>query len=249
MGTIFWNPITERWDISTKGSLHSEQADYARAELLPHYDLSGVDPNLTVITEILYPENRIVVDYEGATELRLLALRGNHSAAFMPPQRIPIVAKQLGMTHSAIVYDSKTWQGELADLPMSKNMEGYVVVFDNDFRVKIKNPWYLRIHKALDSRTLKRILDLVEGGEWRAFWDALPKELQKEFDDLYAQIRTAIWKVEHEAEDAFLKLKTISQVVGVATFLGLLPLLGALNESHAQAPDEEGGNHIKGHHR
>jgi DNA-binding ferritin-like protein (Dps family) len=78
--------------------------------------------------------------------------------------------------------------------------------------VKIKNPWYLTIHRALDSKSIKRIIELVEGGEWRAFWEALPKSLQKDFDDLYGTIRTAIWDVENRANDAWKRVSEAKMV-------------------------------------
>jgi hypothetical protein len=154
---------------------------------------------MTYCTEIIYPENRIVVNYENQRALRLLAVRNKNTGVEEPAGRIPIIAEQLGMKCRE-TYGLKL----LEELPMSENMEGYVVRFNlNNLRVKIKNPWYLHIHRALDSKSLKRIIELVEGGEWRAFWEALPKELQKEFDDLYGVIRTAMWDVEHRAEAAW----------------------------------------------
>lgn len=188
------------WNISTKGSLDSDQAKYAREKLLPKYDFSAMDPSWTILTEIIYPANRIVLDYAGAEELRLLAVRHKHTGEEEPAGRLPIIANKMGMPCRK-TYDVPT--KDITQLPFWENMEGYVVRFDNGLRVKVKNPWYLRIHKALDSRSLKHIIELLEGGEWRAFWDALPKELQKDFDDLYSQVRTAIWDVERRAREAW----------------------------------------------
>jgi len=198
-GICFWNPIRECWDIATKGALHSEQADYAREELLPRYDFSQTSHNDTIITEIIYPENKIVIDYDGWRGLRLLGVRNKHTGKEEPAGRIPILATamRMGFRH----YFPKLI--DFYNLPMEKNMEGYVIRFDNGLRIKIKNLWYLRIHRALEHKSLKHIIELVEGNEWRGFWNELPKELQKEFDDLYAQIRTMCWDIEHKAEDAW----------------------------------------------
>jgi RNA ligase len=200
MGTIFFR---DGWNIATKGSLGSDQAVYARENLLPRYDFGEIDPKFTVLTEIIYPENQIVVNYKGYCGLRLLAVRNKNTGEEVPAGRLPILAEKMGMDcREAYQFDV----GCFSELPMQEGMEGYVVRFQNDFRVKVKNPWYLRIHRALDSKTHKRIIDLVEAGDWRAFWDALPKELQKDFDDLYADIRTAAWDIENRAKDAFDKI-------------------------------------------
>lgn len=210
LGIIFWNPIRESWDISTKGSLHSPQADYARAELLPRYVANlgkWMNPKFTVLTEIIYPDNRIVVDYGGVEELRLLAVRNKNTGDYEHPKRVmDVVSSQLGMK-AANGYGYESYEeGDaeaLTNLRMEENMEGWVIEWDNGFRVKVKNPWYLRIHRALDSKTTKRIIELLEGGEWRHFWESLPKELQKDFDDLYSEIRTAMWDIERRAQDAW----------------------------------------------
>lgn len=206
MGTVFWDVRISAWNIATKGSFESPQAIYARENILPKYAKAlqkWMDIGYTVITEIIYPENRLltplVIDYGEVEELRLLAVRRNSTGEYEDSRRLPIVANQLGMRHPT----RTMWDGELADLPMSENMEGYVIVYDNGFRVKVKNPWYTRLQKALNSRSLKKVLELVEGGEWRAFWESLPKELQREFDDIYAEIRTAMWQVEHAIEDSW----------------------------------------------
>ncbi|MCI0558824.1 MAG: hypothetical protein MN733_10030, partial [Nitrososphaera sp.] len=54
------------------------------------------------------------------------------------------------------------------------------------------------------------ILSLIEGGEWRAFWETLPKEIQKDFDDIYATVRTMVWDVEREADEVWLKIENVS---------------------------------------
>lgn len=43
-----------KWIISTRGSFHSEQADYANEVLLPKYDTSKLDKSKTYLFEIIY---------------------------------------------------------------------------------------------------------------------------------------------------------------------------------------------------
>ena len=218
LGIIFWNPIRECWDISTKGSLHSEQADFARETLLPRYADAlnrSASKDCTILTEIIYPSNQIVVNYGDTCELRLLAMRHIHTGNYEHAKRVlGVIAKSFGM-HPADGYGITLpthHPEQFADLRMEKNMEGWVIQFDGGFRVKVKNPWYLAIHRALDSKSIKRIIELVEGGEWRAFWDVLPKELQKDFDDMYAEIRTAMWDVENRVQGSWSALSDANMV-------------------------------------
>lgn len=210
MGTIFF--YEGGWNIATKGSLSSSQAEYARKFLLPLYDFSDMDVNWTLITEIIYPDNRIVVDYGDSSELRLLAVRHKFTGEEIPVGRLPILAAKLGMSVRK-VYDIEKLLSESTSttlfelmstsIPFEKNSEGYVLRWECGTRVKIKNPWYLRIHKALDMRSQKKILDMVEGGEYRSVLLSLPKELQVQFDDIYSQLRSMMWVVEQEIQTAW----------------------------------------------
>ena len=206
MGTIFHH--NGEWNVSTKGSLESDQANYAR-ELLPSYDFSQANPNETIITEIIYPENRIVVDYGDFVGLRLLAVRNRHTGVEQPAGRIEILAKQMGMECRRIYNEKKfgtmilqtSGFDNIAELPFEAGTEGFICRWPCGFRVKVKNPWYLRIHKLLDMRSQKRILELLEGGEYRAVLETMPKELQKQFDDIYASLRGQLHQSERELLD------------------------------------------------
>lgn len=197
MGVVFFHK--HEWRCSTKGSLESDQARFANEHLVHLYNYSDIDPNLTLLTEIIYPENRIVLDYGDFKGLKLLAARNRNTGVEVPAGRIPILADKLGM-ECRKTYDHKVEC--FSKLPMWEGMEGYVVRFVDDFRVKVKNPWYLRIHKALDSKTHKRILELIESGEYRAVLESLPKEIQKDFDDIYADLRMMLWDLERRAKEA-----------------------------------------------
>ena len=201
----------DKWDISTKGSLQSDQAKFAREELLKLYDFRDLDPNWTVLTEIIYPDNRIVVDYKDYVGLRLLAIRNRHTGEEVPAGRIPIIADKMGMDCRETYECSNLLESLLSikssncieEFPFEHNSEGFILKWDSGFRVKIKNPWYLQIHKALDKCNLRHILDMLEGREYRSVFLSLPKELQAQFDDIYSQLRTMLWRVETEMKSAF----------------------------------------------
>lgn len=60
------------WRVNTRGSWVSEQAAVA-SEMLTTLRTDMLDPAFTYCVEIVYPENRVVVDYGGRRELTLLA--------------------------------------------------------------------------------------------------------------------------------------------------------------------------------
>ena len=62
------------WEVASRGNFASEKAQMARVLLANyHTDLGTLDREYTYLFEIIYPSNRIVVDYGSAQRLVLLA--------------------------------------------------------------------------------------------------------------------------------------------------------------------------------
>lgn len=61
------------WLVASRGSFVSDQAQHASQLLFKKYDVENLDPSICLIVEIVYPENRIVVNYGDRDELVLLA--------------------------------------------------------------------------------------------------------------------------------------------------------------------------------
>ncbi|BCJ54475.1 hypothetical protein Asp14428_59500 [Actinoplanes sp. NBRC 14428] len=70
LGIIY--PDGDGWAVATRGSFASEQALHATRVLRTRYAEFAPPAGLTVLVEIIYPENRIVVDYGGLDDLVLL---------------------------------------------------------------------------------------------------------------------------------------------------------------------------------
>lgn len=134
--------------IASRGSFTSEQAIKGTAMLhaqLEHpYAKDSIMPGITYLFEIIYPSNRIVVDYGDSEKLVLLAavqngngldydLTGHKFASFFDRPR-----QYLG-----------TDVNELKTAPEIPNAEGYVVLFEDDLRVKFKFDEYKRLHRII----------------------------------------------------------------------------------------------------
>ena len=195
LGILFFHE--GRWDITTKGAFGSEQGAYAREELLPRYDLSWLHPSWTLLVEIIYPENRIVVDYGDRRELVLLSVVYGSGMEAARAVRA-VTARSTGMRE----VESHAHQNIL-ELPFQENQEGYVVRFEDGTRVKIKSPRYVQIHRLLEYRTPRRILDLIASGEYDDVRAQIPVELAGDFDDVGASLRMALGQVQGEALRVF----------------------------------------------
>ena len=69
---ILYPAAKGQWAIATRGSFESEQAIRGTRMWRDNYSHMRPEPGWTFLFEIIYPENRIVVDYAGAEDLVLL---------------------------------------------------------------------------------------------------------------------------------------------------------------------------------
>jgi RNA ligase len=117
---------------------------------------------LTPIFEYISPKNKIVIDY-AEEDLVLLAIRHNETGNYLGDQNsIPsglTVVPQYGSVEMGI-------DEYIAKVREQEGREGDIIRFADGHSVKIKNDWYVRIHKIKDRiRTPRHILDLVMNNE------------------------------------------------------------------------------------
>ncbi|MGW1864164.1 T4 RnlA family RNA ligase [Streptomyces mauvecolor] len=152
-----------RWRVASRGSFTSEQAAWATA-WLEGRDTSALRPGVTYLAEILYPENRIVVDYGGRRDLVLLAAYDatgeeiglsraaedwapvGSVARTWPPMPL---AELLARAESNVHADGREATGTDA--------EGYVLRYASGLRVKAKISEYVRLHKVFTGITERDI--------------------------------------------------------------------------------------------
>lgn len=187
-----------KWRIATPGSLTSDQA-IRGTEMIQHLDMSHFEPYRdTPIFEIIYPENRIVVDYKDRDELVLLAVLGPDYE--WDQSAVDHVAIQVGCERPRR-YD----HNDISDMPFEDNQEGYVVRFQSGLRVKVKSPAYVRIHRLLEYVSPKRVLALIRGLDEseetpETVSEALPPQLRSEFDDIRGMLVTRHQKLLMDAD-------------------------------------------------
>lgn len=158
--------------VATRGSFTSEQALHATQVLRSRY--AGFTPpdGMTVLVEIIYPGNRIVVDYGGLDDLILLGAVELATGRSHPPAAVP--------DWPGPVVDSFSYAtlAEALAAPAREGREGLVVhLVDTDERVKIKYEDYVRLHRlvtGLSARTVWEVM--VAGGDLDALTEPLPDE-------------------------------------------------------------------------
>ncbi|MCD2468926.1 T4 RnlA family RNA ligase [Streptomyces sp. NPDC056534] len=152
-----------RWHVASKGSFTSVQATWAQRRL-DAADTAGLTPGVTYLAEILYPGNRIVVNYGDRRDLVLLAAFDRDGT------EVPLAEAATGWQGVGSVV--RTWPAmdlaELVALTESNTLpdghratgtdaEGFVLRFASGRRAKAKLAEYVRLHKVLTGVTERDI--------------------------------------------------------------------------------------------
>ena len=165
--------------IATKGSFESEQAIHATKIVQERYadKLKWIDKtHFTYLFEIIYPENRLVVDYGDTDDIFLIGCIDNVNGFDINPSELE---PYLGHIFKfAKRYDGlKDWRN-IREQFSSENREGFVVRFSNGFRMKMKYEDYFRKHFLKSYLTEKRVFQYFYEGHL----DEL-QEISKGFDE------------------------------------------------------------------
>ena len=162
------------WLIATRGSFVSEQAIKGKV-MLDKLNKSALIPGYTYLAEIIYPENRIVVDYGNEEKLVVLGAYNNETGKEVEVSEMVNEGWEVVMMYKTWGEDWETLKKEI-----SKDNEGYVIRFSSGMRMKIKGDEYVRLHKILTNFSSKDIWELLKNGEdLGPFLERVPDE----FDD------------------------------------------------------------------
>lgn len=165
-GQIYW--LNNKPYISSRGSFNSDQSIRANKILYEKYQhtFDKLDKTKTYIFEIIYPENRIVVNYNDMEDIILTAITDNKTGKDLPLEYdlgFKVVKK----------YDGINDLEELKALE-ENNKEGFVIKFKSGFRVKMKFAEYVRLHRVITG-----VSNIV-------IWEYLSQN--KSFDELLSRV-------------------------------------------------------------
>lgn len=164
--------------VSTKGSFTTWHSETAREMLEGWKPVEGS----TAIFEFIHPDNRIVVDYSGASELVLLGAVANEDGCdhFTPEQ----YADESGWYGRLVAPHAFRLQAILqttANPENGPNREGFVLLWPNPEgpspRVKIKFAQYMNLHRALSRLSNVAVWEALSTGTLEPLLEAVPDEM------------------------------------------------------------------------
>jgi T4 RnlA family RNA ligase len=204
LGIFFWysdenglHPV-----FASRGSFTSEQA-VKGWEMLQKLNYHELAYNHTHIFEIIYPENRIVVDYGMEEKLVLLGVietvsgreisRKDLEANF--PSGFEMVKRYDFEDYRTI--QSLNWQ----------NHEGFVVRFSDGYRVKLKFEDYVRLHRIITQVSSIDIWEKLKNNEpLDEILEAVPDEFYDWVRKTERDLRYAHSEILWDAHDEFTRL-------------------------------------------
>jgi len=171
LGILYRERDSGKYAIATRGSFTSDQAIHATELLRTKYaNFKPTDSNYTMLFEIIYPENRIVCNYENMDDLVFLGAVNIASGFTFHPG----IAKDLGWRGPVTEEFSYRTMREALTAEPRAGKEGFVVHFlRSDTRVKIKQEDYIALHR------------IVTGLNARSVWEAM---LTDSVDELIEKI-------------------------------------------------------------
>ena len=170
LGILFYYPDTMEWILSTRGSFTSDQAIRGMEILKSKYKLDSFEKSIAYMVEIIYPENRIVVDY-GEEKITFLGACLNRNFKYEEGGSDELHwTTALSFFHASGIlkediveteqYFNNPQKREISSFDHSmyeslkgknlKNKEGFVLrFFPSNFRCKIKFEDYVALHRIV----------------------------------------------------------------------------------------------------
>lgn len=222
LGIVYF--YDNEWKVATRGSFTSDQAVKAK-EILKKYDMSRISTEVTLLVEIIYPENKIVVNYGDKEELVILGANNYRNREEVTRKKLKVYSEASGMP---LVQEYKFTISEMIDFQktLTKDEEGFVVKYKSGLRVKIKGEEYMNVHRIISHMTPLVYWKAMELGKIpEKYLEQIPEEFREESDKLVNALRNrykdCVQKIRKEYETATKLFNEQNEIDNIKKFFGL----------------------------
>lgn len=200
LGISYTDPSTGAMRVATRGSFTSDQALIASNMLAEKYTDWAPLEGQTYLWEIIYPGNRIVLDYKGYSGLMLIGRVDNETGVSAPLNEI-----HEWPWDRAEVFNY-TSLSEAVQSEDRANAEGLVAHFvETDARVKIKQEDYVRLHRVMTGVTVLRVWEVLKNG------DDLREWLEGVPDEVFSQVKSVADRIQAEQDSLIASGKALHE--------------------------------------
>ncbi len=203
---ILWEYEGQR-GIATRGSFTSEQA-VRGTSLLTSLNYPFDTELYTYLFEIVYPENRIVVDYGDKEELVFLTAI-NKDSGMDDIEEQNKYHWYLDLPSVQSVYFANIDNVLSCE---SSDGEGFVLLFDNGIRVKHKFSEYIRLSRLMTGLSVQSILELLKHKQSvEELLSVVPDEFHDWIQSIVTEFKLRYIEVFMDAYGVFEKERTLSR--------------------------------------
>jgi RNA ligase len=211
LGIAYYDAMDGKWHVATRGSFTSEQAVWATEFLRNHLDETArkfitsfyhVGTPITLLFEIIYPENRVIVNYGDLRTLILLAVRFNETGEFMTREGTEFLAEKIKLPivpcHSGTLDSLIEWC-QTAGI----EQEGFIVEFVDGTRAKFKSVRYLQLAKVLSGISKSRVVQAIRDNGYYELIEIVPDEFMAQIEIWHDEAHDAFDEIRVEVERAY----------------------------------------------
>jgi len=208
---VFYYEPRMTWIVASRGSFISEQS--LEAEKMIDAKIYGhLNTKCTYLFEIIYPENRIVVDYGDKRELVLLGrivtetgVEATHEDLINNCSKFFTVVKKFELKNINDLAELKALEED--------NKEGFVVRFENGFRVKVKFTEYIRLHGILTNVSNLTVWEHLKNNyNFDELLDRVPDEFYNWLQRTVKILQVEFNEVERQALLEFVRIHYINGI-------------------------------------
>lgn len=195
---LFW--YEGQWIVTSRGSFDSDQSRLAKDIISNRIVLDQyLDKTCNYIFELIHPDNRIVVDYGLKQDLVLLAIINNETG-----EEINIFDYEgLFTLPSTLTHYKESF--EVLKSYIENDKEGFVIKYNNGFRMKIKGDEYCRLHKIVTQTSTKDIYKmLMDNKDVSEYIERVPDEFKTFFYKTCGEILIKYKRIEQQIQKDWL---------------------------------------------
>ena len=201
LGILYKQP-DDTYAVATRGSFASDQAMWGTEVYREMFEGEfEPDDNHTYLFELIYPENRVVVNYDGLQQMVLLGavdIRTGDSIAIediagsWPGLIVPLFHEEAPLEKVLLA-------------PPRDNAEGLVLWNrETDERVKIKYEEYKRLHKYLTNTTVKHVWEILSSGQnANEVFAGAPDEFHQWLQQVILEFASEYGRIEFESRNEY----------------------------------------------
>eukprot|EP01084_Bolivina_argentea_P261671 442307_1 len=168
-GIVFYCEYSNKWLVITRGSFNSKQSEWATSYLNNQCDINAInkyfDRNSTYLFEIINTSQKLkvgVLNYD-FTGLILLSAYNNNNGKEYKYNYLNNICNKINGLLMVKKYNKFINIAQIineCEHKLDSKKEGFVVVFENGFRIKLKSKQYLFLNKRINrNNIIKQIIE------------------------------------------------------------------------------------------